>query len=136
MSNFPITLKYIDPTYMIHTMPPNTSDNIYCTLLVHSALHGAMSGYIGFTVTPVNGRHAYIPFYRITEKQNKVVITDMMWARVLCSTNQPCFLTHKDVKRAGQDEEEPHLPLVEGENALVKSPSMCNGNSNLCSGAA
>ncbi|KAK3140527.1 hypothetical protein QOZ80_5AG0402200 [Eleusine coracana subsp. coracana] len=128
----PITLKYIDPTYMIRAVPSNASDNVYCTLLAHSALHGAMAGYTGFTVAPVNGRHAYIPFYRITEKQNKVVITDRMWARVLCSTNQPCFLSHEDVERAGQEEEEPHLPNIEGENSLVlKSPPlyymMCTG---------
>ena len=73
---------------------------------------------------------------RITEKQNKVVITDRMWARVLCSTNQPCFLTHEDVEGAALDEEEPHIPLVEGENALVRNPSMCNGNGHLCNGAA
>ncbi|WVZ96860.1 hypothetical protein U9M48_042443 [Paspalum notatum var. saurae] len=135
-ANFPITLKYIDPTYMIRAVPSNASDNVYCTLLAHSALHGAMAGYTGFTVAPVNGRHAYIPFYRITEKQNKVVITDRMWARVLCSTNQPCFLTHEDVEGAGQDEEEPQVPLVEGENAMVRSPSMCNGNGHQCNGAA
>ena len=40
----------------------NASDNVYCTLLAHSAVHGAMAGYTGFTVGPVNGRHAYIPF--------------------------------------------------------------------------
>jgi 6-phosphofructokinase 1 len=34
------------------------------------------------------------------------------------------------------DEEEPQMPLVEGENALVRNPSMCNGNGHLCSGAA
>jgi 6-phosphofructokinase 1 len=61
--SFPITLKYIDPTYMIRAVRSNASDNVYCTLLAHSALHGAMAGYTGFTVAPVNGRHAYIPFY-------------------------------------------------------------------------
>lgn len=129
-TNLPITLKYIDPTYMIRAVPSNASDNVYCTLLAHSAVHGAMAGYTGFIVAPVNGRHAYIPFYRITEKQNKVVITDRMWARVLCSTNQPCFLSHEDVEKARQDEEEPHVPLIEGENSLVRtSPmSMCNGH--------
>jgi 6-phosphofructokinase 1 len=40
------------------------------------------------------------------------------------------------VEGAGQEEEEPHLSLVEGENALVRSPSMCNGNGHRCSGAA
>ncbi len=61
--NFPITLKYIDPTYMIRAVRSNASDNVYCTLLAHSAIHGAMAGYTGFTVAPVNGSHAYIPFY-------------------------------------------------------------------------
>ncbi|KAG0495840.1 hypothetical protein HPP92_000531 [Vanilla planifolia] len=99
-----INLKYIDPTYMIRAVPSNASDNVYCTLLAHSAIHGAMAGYTGFTVGPVNGRHAYIPFYRVTEKQNKVVITDRMWARLLSSTNQPSFLSHNDVEESKEQE--------------------------------
>ncbi|KAH7557339.1 hypothetical protein JRO89_XS11G0124100 [Xanthoceras sorbifolium] len=59
--NVTINMKYIDPTYMIRAIPSNASDNIYCTLLAHSAVHGAMAGYTGFTVGPVNSRHAYIP---------------------------------------------------------------------------
>lgn len=47
---------------MIRAVPSNASDNIYCTLLAHNAIHGAMAGYTGFTVGPVNGEHAYIPF--------------------------------------------------------------------------
>lgn len=100
-----INLKYIDPTYMIRAVPSNASDNVYCTLLAHSAIHGAMAGYTGFTVGPVSGRHAYIPFYRITEKQNKVVITDRMWARLLSSTNQPSFLDPKEIDRRQTEEE-------------------------------
>lgn len=46
---------------MIRAIPSNASDNIYCTLLAQSAIHGAMAGYTGFTVGPVNSRHAYIP---------------------------------------------------------------------------
>ncbi|XBH97325.1 hypothetical protein VPH35_127011 [Triticum aestivum] len=56
-----INLKYIDPTYMIRAIPSNASDNVYCTLLAHSVVHGAMAGYTGFTVGQVNGRHCYIP---------------------------------------------------------------------------
>ncbi|KAF2316170.1 hypothetical protein GH714_041511 [Hevea brasiliensis] len=100
-----ITLKYIDPTYMIRAIPANASDNVYCTLLAHSAIHGAMAGYTGFTVGPVNGRHAYIPFNRVTEKQNKVVITDRMWARLLSSTDQPSFMSPKVVNKAKKREE-------------------------------
>ncbi|KAG5616540.1 hypothetical protein H5410_016364 [Solanum commersonii] len=46
---------------MIRAIPSNASDNIYCTLLAQSAVHGAMAGFTGFTVGPVNSRHAYIP---------------------------------------------------------------------------
>ncbi|KAK4483644.1 hypothetical protein RD792_010845 [Penstemon davidsonii] len=97
-----ICLKYIDPTYMIRAIPSNASDNVYCTLLAQSVVHGAMAGYTGYTSGLVNGRQAYIPFHRINERQNKVVITDRMWARLLSSTNQPSFLTTKDVIQANE----------------------------------
>ncbi|KAK1415389.1 hypothetical protein QVD17_31170 [Tagetes erecta] len=87
-----INMKYIDPTYMIRAVPSNAYDNIYCTLLAQSAVHGAMAGYTGFTVGPVNSRHAYIPIGRVTEATNVVKLTDRMWARLLASTNQPTFL--------------------------------------------
>ncbi len=50
-----------DPTYMIRAIPGNAADNVYCTLLAHSVIHGAMAGFTGFTVGPVNNRHCYIP---------------------------------------------------------------------------
>lgn len=56
------SISFADPTYMIRAIPGNASDNVYCTLLAQSAVHGAMAGYTGFTVGPVNGRHAFIPF--------------------------------------------------------------------------
>ncbi|GFY97098.1 phosphofructokinase 7 [Actinidia rufa] len=154
--NMVINLKYIDPTYMIRAIPSIASDNVYCTLLAHSAIHGAMAGYTGFTVGPVNGRHAYIPFYvkcgpgvlsstnqpsflnprdvieakkeeepesklldgnngRAIERQNKVVMTDRMWARVLSATNQPSVLNPRDVIEA-KKEEEPESKLLDGNN--------------------
>ncbi|KAK4391749.1 ATP-dependent 6-phosphofructokinase [Sesamum angolense] len=109
-----INLKYIDPTYMIRAIPSNASDNVYCTLLAQSAVHGAMAGYTGFTVGPVNGRHAYIPFHTINESRNKVVITDRMWARLLSSTNQPSFLSPKDVIEASKREKAPSVLLENG----------------------
>jgi len=116
-----MTIKYIDPTYMIRAIPSNASDNVYCTLLAHSAIHGAMAGY-SFTVGMVNGRHTYIPFYRVTSTRNKVKITDRMWARLLSSTNQPSFLSQKDIDEAMEDDRlanRPPLPM--GANHRVAS---------------
>ncbi|GAQ90518.1 Phosphofructokinase [Klebsormidium nitens] len=86
-----LNLKYIDPTYMIRAIPSNASDNVYCTLLAHSAVHGLMAGYTGYTVGPVNGRHAYIPIERVIASQNRVNVNDRMWARLVSSTQQPEF---------------------------------------------
>lgn len=116
-----ITLKYIDPTYMIRAVPSNASDNVYCTLLAQSCVHGVMAGYTGFTSGLVNGRQTYIPFNRITEQQNKVVITDRMWARLLSSTNQPSFLSPKDIIEA-KKEEEPPTQLLDGNNCVDDKP--------------
>ncbi|XP_040371528.1 ATP-dependent 6-phosphofructokinase 6 isoform X2 [Rosa chinensis] len=121
LNKMSINLKYIDPTYMIRAIPSNASDNVYCTLLAHSVVHGAMAGYTGFTVGSVNGRHAYIPFHRVTERQNKVVITDRMWARLLSSTHQPSFLDPKEVAKNKGEETETHL--VNGENHLEETAS-------------
>ncbi|XP_044506104.1 ATP-dependent 6-phosphofructokinase 4, chloroplastic-like [Mangifera indica] len=100
-----INMKYIDPTYMIRAIPSNASDNIYCTLLAHSAVHGAMAGFTGFTVGPVNSRHAYIPISHVTGTQNTVKLTDRMWARLLASTNQPTFLNSSDMSQYRVDKE-------------------------------
>ncbi|KAK4765790.1 hypothetical protein SAY86_026880 [Trapa natans] len=101
-----INLKYIDPTYMICAVRSNASDNVYCSLLAQNAVHGAMAGYTGFTVGPVHGKHAYIPFYRITERHHEVVITDRMWARLLSSTNQPSFMDVKEVTADDTEEKQ------------------------------
>ncbi|XP_073034088.1 ATP-dependent 6-phosphofructokinase 3-like [Primulina eburnea] len=107
-----INLKYIDPTYMIRAIPSNASDNVYCTLLAQSAVHGAMAGFTGFTVGLVNGRQTYIPFYRINEVRNKVIITDRMWARLLSSTNQPSFLSQKQATEI-DEKEHPDTQLLD-----------------------
>ncbi|XP_019184891.1 PREDICTED: ATP-dependent 6-phosphofructokinase 3-like isoform X2 [Ipomoea nil] len=116
LRNFPINLKYIDPTYMIRAIPSNASDNVYSTLLAQSTVHGAMAGFTGFTCGLVNGRHTYIPFNRIIERQNKVVITDRMWARLLSSTNQPSFLCPIEVEKV-KNEEKLKAQLLDGGNA-------------------
>ncbi|KAJ6673743.1 hypothetical protein OIU85_012724 [Salix viminalis] len=119
-----INLKYIDPTYMIRAVPSNASDNVYCTLLAQSVVHGAMAGYTGFTSGLVNGRQTYIPFYRITEKQHQVVITDRMWARLLSSTNQPSFISQKEGSEDGEENN------ISGEMKNEEPATPCWGDEN------
>ncbi|XP_076923474.1 ATP-dependent 6-phosphofructokinase 2-like [Bidens hawaiensis] len=85
------TVKYIDPTYMIRAVTANATDNLYCTLLAHSAVHGVMAGYTGFVAGPVNGNYAYIPMGEIADTKNQVDTKDHKWAWVRSITSQPDF---------------------------------------------
>ena len=89
--NREVNVKYIDPTYMIRALPANSADNIYCTLLAHSAVHGSFAGYTGFITGPVNERIAYIPTELVVTNKNRVDTNSRMWGRVLFSTGQPSF---------------------------------------------
>ena len=58
----------------------------------------------------------------MTERQNKVVITDRMWARLLSSTNQPSFLdpkvVAKKVAETKEEDTEAEAQLLDGENHI------------------
>jgi 6-phosphofructokinase 1 len=98
------TLKYIDPTYMIRTVPANSSDKMLCTMLAQAAVHGAFAGFTGFSVGTVANQVVYIPVELMTTihegknstpGQRKVDIdNNMMWWRLVASTGQPSFRNH------------------------------------------
>jgi 6-phosphofructokinase 1 len=70
------TVKYINPTYMIRSVPANSADSIFCTTLAQSAAHAAMAGYTDFMVGPVNGHNTYIPLGLIFGSINVVSVSD------------------------------------------------------------
>lgn len=85
------SLKYIDPTYMIRAVPSNAADTAYCTLLAHSAFHGAMAGYTGFVAGPINGRFCYIPLNLVAQAPCLVDVNTHTWAWLKSVNNQPDF---------------------------------------------
>jgi 6-phosphofructokinase 1 len=85
-----VNLKYIDPSYEIRSVPAVATDNIMCTLLAQSAVHGAMAGFTGFTCGTVNTHQVMIPMKEIISKgRTRVDLSSRMWHRVLASTLQP-----------------------------------------------
>lgn len=87
----PVSLKYIDPTYMVRSVRANAADNVYCTELAHSAVHGAFAGFTSFMVGPINSHYALIPLRLVADRTNVVSVQDRVWAEVLSSTGQPDF---------------------------------------------
>ncbi|PXF40573.1 ATP-dependent 6-phosphofructokinase 7 [Gracilariopsis chorda] len=85
-----INLKLIDPTYEIRSVPANASDNLHCSLLAQSAVHGAMHGFSGFSVGMINTHFVLIPMEEICRRgRTKVDVKSRMWHRVIATTMQP-----------------------------------------------
>ena len=92
-----LTLKYVDPSYMVRGIKPNTADNLYCLQLAHNAVHGAMSGLSSFLVGSVNTRECYVPIELVANKRNVIDTSHQsLWEYVVFSTGQPSFQTNKD----------------------------------------
>ena len=86
-----VNLKYIDPSYMIRSVPPNASDSIYCGALGQFAVHAGMAGKTGMLVGLMKDEYVHIPLKAIRSGM-KLDPGGNLWMRVLESTGQPPVL--------------------------------------------
>jgi 6-phosphofructokinase 1 len=86
----PASLKYIDPSYIIRSSPPNAADSYLCTALAFNAVHGAFAGRTGFTVGTVDNAHVWLPITLISSlPPRQVDITGRIYARLCTTTGMP-----------------------------------------------
>jgi 6-phosphofructokinase 1 len=84
------TVKYIDPSYSVRSVPANASDSIYCMQLGQNVVHGAMAGYTGFSVGLCNNRMCLIPIPELVSTSPRSMNPrGRTWERVLALTRQP-----------------------------------------------
>lgn len=96
----PVNIKYIDPSYIIRSVPANPSDSMYCMQLAQNAVHGCMAGFTAFTVALVNNRLVYISMKAICENSPRVMDgKGRTWERVLSITGQPNTAADMDKQR-------------------------------------
>jgi len=84
-----INLKYIDPSYIIRSVPANASDSLYCGMLAKYAVHAAMAGKTGMVVGLVNDARVHLPLRAVAMKRKMVDPLGNIWMNVLESTGQP-----------------------------------------------
>lgn len=100
-----VTLKYIDPTYMIRTTASNAFDTQICAELAYNAVHGAMAGFSGFCSAMVNNQNVYIPLDMLKQGNKRIKQKSRKWQRLLGSTGQPSFLSDEEKVMKGKYEE-------------------------------
>jgi len=84
-----ITVKYIDPSYIIRSAPANAGDGIFCNRLAYHAVHGAMAGKTRFVVGMLNGQFVHLPISETTRQRKKIDLEGEFWFATLESTGQP-----------------------------------------------
>ncbi len=82
------TLKFIDPSYIIRSVPANANDRVYCGFLGQHAVHAAMAGKTGMVVSKLQDRYVHLPLKLVTQERRKLNITSDFWRSVLESTGQ------------------------------------------------
>ena len=88
-SNFSVTVKYIDPSYIIRSAPANANDSKFCGLLAQNAVHAAMAGKTDFVVGHWNHLFTLLPIPIAISKQKRIDMNDELWWNVLETTGQP-----------------------------------------------
>ena len=87
-----VNLKYIDPSYIVRSVPANAQDNVYCSRLAQSAVHAAMAGKTGMLVGRWHGSFVHLPLELVIQGRRKVDPTQELWHCVLESTGQPAVM--------------------------------------------
>jgi len=87
--NFPISLKYIDPSYIIRSVPANAHDSAFCLLLGQHAVHAGMSGRTNMVVGFWNHQFTHVPISLAVSARKKIDPHGTLWTGVLSSTGQP-----------------------------------------------
>ncbi|MEZ6853100.1 ATP-dependent 6-phosphofructokinase [Halodesulfovibrio aestuarii] len=90
--NIPHSLKLIDPSYIIRSVPANANDRVYCGFLGQNAVHAAMAGKTSMVVSKLMDRFIHLPLRLVTRKRRKLNTHSDYWRAVMESTGQSTLL--------------------------------------------
>lgn len=89
-----VTVKYIDPSYIIRGVPANSVDSEYCLLLGQHAVHAGMAGRTDMVVGYWNQHFTHIPIGVAVARRKQLDPHGDVWQRVLEATGQPASMTN------------------------------------------
>jgi len=83
-----VVIRYIDPSYVIRSMPANPMDAQYCLTLGQHAVHAGMSGRTNLVVSSWNDHFVHVPIPLAIGGRRTLDPSGEDWQRVLESTGQ------------------------------------------------
>ncbi len=91
--NIPISLKYIDPSYIIRSLPANANDSVFCGLLGRDAVHAGMAGKTNLIISYWNNHYVHVPMDASAGRRKKMDPRGRLWQSVLETTGQNSFFS-------------------------------------------
>ncbi|MBN2136459.1 MAG: ATP-dependent 6-phosphofructokinase [Sedimentisphaerales bacterium] len=83
-----ITLKYIDPSYMIRSLPTDSNDSAFCLMLGQNAVHAGLSGRTNMVIGYWNQHFVHVPIALTVRERKKIDAEGDLWQTVLQTTGQ------------------------------------------------
>jgi len=84
----PISIKYIDPSYMIRSLPANANDRVFCNFLGRNAVHAGLAGKTDLLIGNWNNHFVHVPMKLLVGKRKRVDPQGMLWRSALEATGQ------------------------------------------------
>lgn len=84
-----ITLKYIDPSYIIRSVKAVPPDSVFCTSLAINAVHAAMCGKTEMVIAMWHRALVHVPMRQTISERHSVNPAGPLWLSVLGTTGQP-----------------------------------------------
>ncbi len=85
----PVSIKYIDPSYMIRSAPACPADSIYCGRLGQYAVHAGMAGKTDCVIGKWNDSYIHIPVETAVAERKQIDPDSLLWHSALEATGQP-----------------------------------------------
>ena len=83
-----ISIKYIDPSYMIRSLPANANDRVFCNFLGRNAVHAGMAGKTDLVIGHWNNHFVNVPLKTVAGKRKRIDPKGMLWRSALEATGQ------------------------------------------------
>ncbi len=82
------SLKYIDPSYTIRSMPANPHDSAFCLILGHNAVHAGVAGRTNMVVGNWRGEFTHVPIAAAVSQRKQIDPKGKLWTGVISTTGQ------------------------------------------------
>ncbi len=84
-----VNLKYIDPSYVIRSVPANSQDARLCDGYARNAVHAAMAGKTDLIIGDWYSVYVHVPIALATAGRKKIDPESDLWHAVISATGQP-----------------------------------------------